>query len=410
MVDLADYQWLTSVAAEDVLAAAAGDMRPLHQRIAALRAEVGPERAALVVELAEQRRRGQGKFGDLAAKLCGTTKQWEQATDMWVAAYKARRFAAAGATRVHDFCCGMGGDLMALAAGAPVVGWDCDAAAALFAERNLLAARDVMGQLPAAWDAIVRCDDVARAAPSGDEAWHVDPDRRAGGVRSIDPAAHAPPPAVIDGWRSACPAGAVKLAPATRPWGEWAEAAQWEWISRDRECRQLVAWFGALQTIAASPASRRATRITPVAGNDFSFESATFSGDPTDAHDVATAPGGYLAEPDPAVIAAELVGALANAEGLATLGAGGVYLTGDAPPRSSLLTTLAVEAVLPLRPADVAKHLAARSVGALEIKVRGVKYDPAAFRKSLKLKGDCTATLVLTRIGRREVAIVAQRA
>jgi hypothetical protein len=45
----------------------------------------------------------------------------------------------------------------------------------------------------------------------------------------------------------------------------------------------------------------------------------------------------------------------------------------------------------------------------VEIKKRGVPVDPNKFWRQLKLRGSKDAVLVLTRIGRREVAIVARR-
>jgi hypothetical protein len=117
-----------------------------------------------------------------------------------------------------------------------------------------------------------------------------------------------------------------------------------------------------------------------------------------------------LYDPDPAVLAAHLLGQLAVDEGLASLGAGAAYLTGDRAIEHPLLQTLVVEDCLPLRGAAVAQHLAARGVGRVEIKKRGVTIDPEKFRHELKLRGDREATVVLTRIGKRQVAIIAERA
>lgn len=414
MSHLADYQWLTSPAAAKVLHEAAADPRPLLQRIASLRAALAPERARLVVELIEQRRSGEAKFGPLAAHLFGKSKQWEQATDGWIAAYKADRFATAAPAGVHDFCCGMGGDLLALAQRLPTVGWDRDDVAAHFATTNLKVASEIAEVFkPSATcrrDAPpqVKCVDVATSRPAATEAWHVDPDRRSDGRRTTKPELHAPPPEVIERWRASCPRGAVKLAPATRPWDAWAEAAEWEWISRDRECKQAVAWFGDLRS-STEPGMRRATRITPAEGDLFAYDTATFAAQREDVAAAADAPGAYLADPDPAVIAAELVGALANRERLATLGASSVYLTGDHLPQSPLLTVFHVEAVLRLRAKEIGAYLADHDVGAVEVKVRGVGHDPAAFRRQLRLSGEESATVFLTRIGRREVALVAKR-
>jgi hypothetical protein len=57
----------------------------------------------------------------------------------------------------------------------------------------------------------------------------------------------------------------------------------------------------------------------------------------------------------------------------------------------------------------LAKHLRALGVGRLEIKKRGVPADLVALEKQLKLRGDRSAVLLLTTIGKREVAFLAQR-
>ena len=124
---------------------------------------------------------------------------------------------------------------------------------------------------------------------------------------------------------------------------------------------------------------------------------------------IAAAPGEFLFDPDPALVAAELVGAFANERRLATLGPGSIYLTGDHDFASPLVPAFRVVAQFSVRAAAVAKELAARGIGSVEIKTRGVAYDPQQFRRSLKLRGDGRATIFLTRVGARETAILAER-
>ena len=56
-----------------------------------------------------------------------------------------------------------------------------------------------------------------------------------------------------------------------------------------------------------------------------------------------------------------------------------------------------------------ARKLRERGIGRLEIKKRGMDVDPAVLRKALGLKGDGAATLILTRIGKKRVALLADR-
>src|SRR5262249_7386606 len=157
--------------------------------------------------------------------------------------------------------------------------------------------------------------------------------------------------------------GAVKLAPAAEVPERWSAEAELEWITRDRECRQQVAWFGALAT---APAMRRATVV------ERSGASATIIADGEASCEPADEPGAYLYDPDPSVLAAGLLGALADKYDLSSLGVDGAYLTGAKRVVDLLAAGFEVRDCLPLRTPMVAKYLAERNVGRVEIKKRGV--------------------------------------
>ena len=53
--------------------------------------------------------------------------------------------------------------------------------------------------------------------------------------------------------------------------------------------------------------------------------------------------------------------------------------------------------------------LRTHGIGRLEIKKRGMDIDPAQFRKKLNLSGPESATLILTRVGDKRLAILADR-
>ena len=93
-------------------------------------------------------RRAREKFSQ-AERMFFTRKGLEQATDEQFAAYKASRFSDAG--RVADLCCGIGGDLLALAAAAAAVAFDLDPVACLLAEANAAALRIAARALPRFW-------------------------------------------------------------------------------------------------------------------------------------------------------------------------------------------------------------------------------------------------------------------
>jgi len=403
MADFADYAWLIndeSAAAQ--LARLADDPRPTLQTLNALRRELPPERARLVVEQVELRRRAVAKFDDRAARMFFAPTLLEQATDRWIAAYKASRLAAAAPrATIHDACCGLGGDLMALARVGPCIGWDLSQVACLLAEANLrVVDREIAGE------ASVRLADVEQLSPAADELWHIDPDRRAGGKRTTAVERYLPGPALIDRWLTTGPSGAVKLAPASDVPSHWQSQASLEWITNNRECRQLVVWFGRLAT---APGNRRATIVAACGDRAKPQAAGTFEGTANVPCEASRQPLRYVYDPDPSLLAAGLLGDFAACHGLKSLGAGGVYLTGDSALADAMVQGFEVQECLPLRAAEVAQHLAARGVGQVEIKKRGAPIDPNEFRRKLKLHGDGAATVILTRVGKRQLAIIAER-
>jgi hypothetical protein len=174
-----------------------------------------------------------------------------------------------------------------------------------------------------------------------------------------------------------------------------------EWISSDRECRQLVAWHGALATVRGQ---HRATVVHKVDGVRF----RSYTGSP-DVPVQIVEPARYVFDIDPAVRAAHLTGALAAEHSLAALSAGPTYLTGDLVIDDDLLSCFRVEVVLPLRVRLLAEYLRARSIGRLEIKKRGVDTAPEKLRRDLKLRGDNSATLLITNIAGRPASILTLR-
>ncbi|MEM1305751.1 MAG: SAM-dependent methyltransferase, partial [Planctomycetota bacterium] len=117
-IEVADAEWLVGSEAR----AALGEL--LHHAdeattasVAKLRKVFTAKQTHLLLEQAELRRRGEQKF-TLAERMFFTRVGLQQATDQWVAGYKAKRFVGAAA----DLCCGIGGDLISLAACGGAVG------------------------------------------------------------------------------------------------------------------------------------------------------------------------------------------------------------------------------------------------------------------------------------------------
>jgi hypothetical protein len=395
-----DYRWLTSPAAEPWLNSMRDSQLPLTAQVAALRRELSSERTHLVLELTALRDRAQAKFTH-AGTMFFTARRLEQATDEIVAAYKAQRFR--GREVIFDLCTGIGGDLLALAAAGKATAFDRDPIMAILATANARACfdrRTTNNSSP-----ICHARDVEQLGEQPDftecSAWHIDPDRRSTGRRTTRVDLHEPATGAIDRLLARNPHAAIKLAPAAQLPDDWPERAELEWISRGRECRQLVAWFGDL---AHDAGRRRAT----VLGDGTSPPRSIVGTDDLAPPRIASI-GRYLFEPDAAVLAADLGPALAAEHDLAGISTGIAYWTGDAPLVDPALACFEVLEVLPFRVKSLASLLRARNIGQLEIKKRGVALDPAELRRQLRLKGDEAATLLLAPIAKRVTAVLARR-
>ena len=391
--DLADYEWLTGDEAGAILAELADDKTPLHTAITRLRGRFTTAQTHLLLEQTELRRRATAKFTQ-AHQMFFSRIGLEQATDEWVATYKASRITTqrAGASPppslIADLCCGIGGDLQALAANAPAIGIDRDPIIAHFAAINT--------------GAPIHTTDIATFDLNSASAFHIDPDRRPTGRRTASLEWCEPNIATIDALLTRVPNAAIKLAPASEVPPHWSAYCELEWISRDRECRQQVAWHGAL---AKSPAQNRATILPAACG----LAQRTITGHPKQPIPIADKPNHYVYDIDPAVLAAKLKGVLAAEHNLTALSAGSTYLTSDNAITDPALACFAVEEVMPFRIDKLAKHLAAQNIGQLEIKKRGVDLNPEKLRRDLKLRGTGAATLLITPIANRATAILAQR-
>jgi hypothetical protein len=390
LTEIDDYQWLVGEEAGRWLSECAQSEEASHRLQERLRKAMTPERARLIVEQVGLREKADEKFGEHAHHMFFTDLALQQATDRWIAAYNAARFRAD--QPIVDYCCGIGGDLVALAERAPTIGWDRAPEMAIFAEANLRA-----------WNraarARVKVGAVEDHAPGNDQQWHLDPDRRVEGRRSTHLQWHSPSEVTIASWLDTAPHGAIKLAPAAELSSDWQARAELEWISRNRQCRQLVAWFGDL---TASHGLRRATVVSLTNRH-------SFLGDPNVTAELSEVVGEFVFDTDPAIRGAKLTGALALFLTCSVMAPGEAYLTSGQMSDHPLVTCFRVADVLPLRIPTVGKHLRSMGIGELEIKTRGVSASPEDLRKKLKLNGSKSATLLLARQGKREIAIIAHR-
>jgi hypothetical protein len=343
---------------------------------------------AAVLEQARLRSRARAKFGDFADRMLFTPAGLEQATRLRVAALHAGRFADAGFDVVADLGCGIGADAMAIAAlDLGVVAVERDELTAAVAAFNLAPFPSARVELGNAEDA-----DLA-----GVGAVWLDPARRDGATRLSDPADWSPSLDWAFELAERLPAG-IKLGPGIdRDLIPATSEAQW--VSVDRDVVELVLWSGPL----ARPGIRRAAVVLGAGG--ISELSA-----PADSPDAEVGElGEYLIEPDGAVIRARLIGDLARSLDGRMLDPTIAWITASEPPATPFGQSFRVLERMPLDVKTLKRELAARGIGTLEIKKRGVDIDPAEFRKKLALAGDASATLVLTRIAGSRTAILVER-
>lgn len=388
-----DYFWLTSPEATTLLVELQQKLSAAGQvdvRLAAsLRKSHSATRTHLLLEQVELRSRARDKFAD-PSEMFFTRKGLEQCTDEVLATYKSRRFRAQ--LPIADFCCGIGGDALSLAARGPVVAWDADPITAHLAACNLKLRAPQSGAVQARLAEATAVSDVA--------AWHIDPDRRATGERTFELHDYEPGPAFLQELLQRNANGSVKVAPAAdlQP-ADW-PACERQWLGSRGECRQQVLWFG---TLAQHPQQHVAT-VVASDGN-----TAHYAGRPNVPFQPAEAIQQFIYEPDATILAAHLAGTFAAEHQLSAITAGGGYLTADHSVQHPLLASFRMREVLPYDLRKLKAYCREHQLGQLEIKKRGVELQPHFVRRQVIAAGDAAAVIFITPFAGQVKAIVAER-
>ena len=385
-----DYRWLVSHDARPWLAEVARDTGSIVKLAARLRKHLTLQRSHLVLEQIELRRRARRKFSH-SERLFFSRVGLQQSTDQQLAEYKSGRFK--NNDSVIDLCCGIGGDLMALSKAHEVVGIEMDSATAVLAEANCRA----IGQR-----VTVHSEDARYAQLQGFDAWHLDPDRRPSGRRSIKADNHEPGIDILDRLLKICPNGSLKLAPAAEIDSRWTENAELEWISDGRECKQLVAWWGDLSR------NNVGQRVATVISSHFP-DPITWVGQANQGLEQVSNAARYIFEPDPAVLAAGLSGSLAATHQFHSLTPGGGYLTSDHLVDDPFLTPYEVFEAMSFDRKRLKAALQLRGIGRVVVKKRGVDINVSQLQRFLKGIGDRSATVILVRSQSRTLSLLTHR-
>ncbi|HEY3881637.1 MAG TPA: class I SAM-dependent methyltransferase, partial [Trebonia sp.] len=379
-----------------------------------LRREYPADLVATAMAQRELRLAAAAKFSR-AAQMLFTRAGYEQSSSEAVARYRAARLGPA--SRIADLCCGIGGDLIALAApsaaASEVLAVDRDETHARLALHNAA----VYGGAEHVTAVVADVRDVPLA---GVDAVFIDPARRSGSrtasapdARRFRPGASEPPLDWCLALTSQVEAVCIKAAPGIPvelipPYWEA------EFIAEARDLKEAVLWSPSLAS--APPGThgpRRATVLTPsTAGHAPRTPLAApaprtlvaHPGDPVPLRE----PGEYLLDPNPAVTRAGLVEDLARDLGgdIAKIDPQIAFLTLDADVRTPFARTLRVWHSAPWHEKQFAKRLRELDVGAVDIRRRGLAGDVDQIRRRLKLAGRARATIVITRVNDRPWGLV----
>jgi SAM-dependent methyltransferase len=335
------------------------------------------ELVAAALAQRELRARAAAKFSR-AGRMWFTRDGLEQASAEPLARHRAGRYAGYG--RVADLCCGIGGDLCALAPGRDALAVDLDPVHLRMARENAA----VHGAEVAAARA-----DVRDLRPPRSLAVFLDPARRAGGRRL--PAGESRPPLA---WclelATRVAAVGVKAAPGL-PLGLVPPGWELELLADRRALKEAVLWSPSLATTG-----RRAT-VFPGP-----HTLTARPGPPVPSRP----PGAWLLDPSPAVTRAGLVEQLARDLDAWKLDPRIAFLSADRPMATPFGRLLRVDAALPWNARRLRQVLRERGVGTVEIRKRGSAVDVADLTARLRLRGDGRATVVLTRVADHPVALV----
>ncbi len=350
---------------------------------AELRAEYPADLVAAALTQQALRTAARQKFSR-AEDMLFTRAGLEQASSELTAAHSAARFA--GLDLVADLCCGIGGNLTALATQARgLVGVDTDVGALRFAGHNAAVYEATAGV------ALVGAD--VRELDYGG-AWagvFIDPARRAGG-RRLRTGDSEPPLGWCRALAGQVPRVCIKAAPGL---DHDLVPAGWEaeFVATGRALKEALLWSPAFATT-----ERRAT-ILP--------SGATLVASPGEPVPVAD-PGAYLLDPNPAVTRAGLVQELGRELGAWQLDPMTAFLSLDTVVSTPFARTLRVVESLPWNERDAARRLRELGVGTVDIRRRGLAGDVELIRRRLRLRGHRSAIVVLTRRADRPWGLICE--
>ena len=325
-----------------------------------------------------------GKKYSKAERMYFTREALEQATGECVSAYRALKFQHFA--KVGDFACGIGGDTLALAENSAVIAVDQDPLRIAMATENV--------KPYGVSDSVeFRQSDLTTMPFPDVEAVFFDPARRHNDKRVLSIHQYQPSLSILDRWFPHTKAIAVKIAPGVSRKEIQSLDCEVEFISQNGELKECVLWFGPLRT-----ANRRATLLP-------NQESLTDAVSPDDRP--SGPPEQFFFEPDPAILRAGLVTHLAELISAHQLDKEIAYLSAKHPAQTPFAKTYQIDCSMTFHLKRMRETLRSMNVGQLIIKKRGSPIDPNKLMKQLKLSGEESRFLFLTRVSGVHTAIIA---
>lgn len=359
----------------------------------ALRAQgFDPSLSATALTQVRLRNRAVAKFGPDAARMFFTADGLEQATRSIVAARRADRTAQAGVRRLADLGCGLGADTIAFArAGISVHAVEADPVTAAITAHNL----NELGL-----DAVVTNADAQSVRLDDIGAAFCDPARRVHGAgvrrtrRVFRPEDYSPPWEWVAALPAKVPYTVLKLAPGIDH-DLLPDGCELELVSVDGDVVEATAWCGPLAQVP-----RRATVLRKGVPHEL-----TGSG-------LVRAPVGktddYLYDPDGAVVRSHLVAEFAALVDGHLADPDIAYVWSPTATATPFGRCFAVDEVIPFSLKRLRSALRSREVGRVEILKRGSALDVEQLRRDLRLGGSHEASVLLTRVADRPVAVIAR--
>jgi SAM-dependent methyltransferase len=362
--------------------------RTLARTSTQLRKQFPPDLVAAALTLHELRARARGKLAR-ANELWLTRAGLEQATSDAIATWRARRYRDIPA--VADLCCGIGGDLIALAKRSPhgtVLAVDRDplhlamaeANAAVYGVRDRIAFREA---------------DVREVDLKDCSGVFIDPARRTGQDRFA--AGRSEPPLE---WCLALPGRVanvgIKAAPGIPrdlvPLG-W----ELETIALGTDLKEAVLW---------SPAMAEATSSATVIRDDRVHHLRPVPGAPVPAR--IPEAGEILLDPNPAITRAGLVEDLARFTGSAKLDGQLAFLVCATAVTTPFARSLPIVASMPWNEKQLRARLRELGGGPIDVRRRGLAGDVDAITRRLRGEGSRPFTLAMTRVRDEPWALICE--